>query len=154
MKTAPALGFRCRVSPTLVVMTILAALLAMVAAWLTRGPVWLHSALLVLVVVYAGAAIRGLTSSPVESLLWRAEGGVELKLRDHTLEDGKVVLGAVQDARVMGPLIVLTLRWPPRERMHLWLLPDNLDTDTHRRLRMRLAASVHHGHLSGNTDSG
>lgn len=154
MKSAPAIGFNCRVSPTLVTMTIVVAMLAMVAAWLVRGPVWLHAILFVLIVAYAGTTIRGLANPPVKALLWRGEGGVELKLRDRTLDDSKVLLGAVQDARVMGPLIVLTLRWPPRGTASLWLLPDNLDADTRRRLRMRLAASGGHGKLSGNTDSG
>lgn len=153
-KIAPAIGFQCRVSSTLVATTILMAVLAMVAAWLVRGPAWLHSLLFILIAIHAGFAIRNLASPPVKALLWRGEGGVELKLRDGALEGGKEVLGAVQDARVMGPLIVLTLRWPPRERTHLWLLPDNLDADTRRRLRMRLAATAGHGQLSGNADSG
>ncbi|MBS0381101.1 MAG: hypothetical protein JSR56_01600 [Proteobacteria bacterium] len=153
MKAAPAIGFNCRVSPTLVAVTLAVAVLAMVAVWSIRGPAWLHAILFVLIVVYAGAAARNLARPPVKALLWRAEGGVELQLRDSALEDGGNVVGAVQGARVMGPLIVLTLRWPRRGRATLWLLPDNLDADTRRRLRMRLGATGTRL-ASGNADSG
>lgn len=146
MKTAPALGFRCRMSPTLLALAILVTMLAVVAAWMLRGPAWLHPVLAVLIAVYAGTALRNLAVPPVKSLLWRAEGGVELELRD-----GREVLGSVQAARIIGPLIVLTLRWPPRERAHLWLLPDNLDADIRRHLRVRLGAG---SFASGNADSG
>ncbi|MGH8151385.1 MAG: hypothetical protein ACREPF_01455, partial [Rhodanobacteraceae bacterium] len=61
--------------------------------------------------------------------------------------------GGVSAARVLGPLIVLTVRWPPRERAHLWILPDNLDADTRRRLRVRMASDAGGDVPSGNADT-
>jgi toxin CptA len=52
------------------------------------------------------------------------------------------VEGRLRAGRVLGPLIVLRLAWAPRGRAALALLPDNLDADTRRRLRMRLSASA------------
>lgn len=154
MKAAPAIGFRYRASPGLVIATLLIAVLALIAAFNVSGPPWLHHLLVAGILASTVTAVYRLLRPVIASLLWRAEGGVELRLRDRTAENGGDALGAVQDARVVGPLIVLTLRWPPRECASLWLLPDNLDADTRRRLRMRLAASGGHGGVSGDTDSG
>ena len=153
MKSAPAIGFHCRTSWLLIAATVAVAALAIVALQLVRGSVWLHHLLVLLVTAYTALTIRGLIRPPIVSLLWRSDGGVELMLRDGVPGGGETVLGAVQGARVMGPLIVLTLRWPPRERAHLWILPDNLDADSRRRLRVRLGAGPAGGIASGNADS-
>ena len=150
MKTAPAIGFRCRVSPTLVIMTVLVSVLAVVAVLLAALPHWLHAILIACIGGYAGAALFRLLRPRMRSVLWRADGSVELVLRDN---EDTTIQGIVQNARVMGSLIVLTLRWPPRERAHLWLLPDNLDGDTRRRLKMRLGTDGVGDLVSGNTDS-
>ncbi|TAN04834.1 MAG: hypothetical protein EPN36_07270 [Rhodanobacteraceae bacterium] len=152
MKDAPAIGFHCRTSWSLIVATVAVAVLAIFALQLVRGTAWLHHLLFFVVVAYVVLTIRGLLRPPVATVLWRSDGGVDLKLRDQAQAPGREVHGIVSAARVIGPLIVLTLRWPPRERTHLWLLPDNLDAETRRRLRMRLGAS---GHFlaSGNADS-
>lgn len=153
MRAPPAIGFECRRSPSLIAATIAIALLAIAAVWISGLPYWLRMALPVFVAGYAGAMLGRILRSRVKTLLWRADGGVDLTLND-TLTDGlREVQGALQDARVMGPLIVLTLRWAPRERAHIWLLPDNLDADTRRRLRMRLGASGTGLPASGNADS-
>lgn len=153
MKSAPAIGFRCRASWLLIAATVAVAALAIVALQLLRGSAWLHHLLVLLVIAYAALSVRGLLRPSVAALLWRSDGGVELTLRDGVPDAGGTVLGAVQGARVMGPLIVLTLRWPPRQRAHLWILPDNLDADTRRRLRVRLGAGAAGGIASGNADS-
>jgi toxin CptA len=129
------------------------AALAIVALQLVRGSVWLHHLLVLLVIAYASLTVRGLVRPPVASLLWRSDGGVELSLRDDGPGGGETVLGVMQGARVMGPLIVLTMRWPPRQRAHLWILPDNLDADGRRRLRVRLGVGLASGIASGNADS-
>lgn len=152
MKSAPAIGFRCRASWLLIAATVAVAALAIVALQLLRGSAWLHHLLVLLVIAYAALSVRGLLRPSVAALLWRSDGGVELTLRDGVPDAGGTVLGAVQGARVMGPLIVLTLRWPPRQRAHLWILPDNLDADTRRRLRVRLDAGLADGTASGNAD--
>ncbi len=138
----------------LLVATVVVALLAMLAVWLSGAVQWLR-----LVLTFAAAGVGGMAAGNllrprIRSLLWRSEGGVDLVLND-TLADGRhEVRGAIQGARVMGPLIVLTVRWPPRERATIWLLSDNLDTDVLRRLRMRLGAQAGDGFASGNADSG
>jgi toxin CptA len=153
MKQAPAIGFTCRVSWSLVIATLIVGVLALVAVQLVRGPAWLHHVLHLAVVAYVAAVIIGTLRPRVRALVWRSDGTAEIRLRDDLVESGRMVQGAVGNARILGPLIVLTLRWPPRGRVHLWLLPDNLDADTRRRLRMRLGVEAVGAATSGNADS-
>ena len=153
MKAAPAIGFHYRASRLLILATSLVALLAIVAVWLSGLPRWAQLALVVGIAGSAGAAFGKLLRPRVRSVLWRSDGGAEVSLNDRLGDDRREVQGEVSAARMMGPLIALSLRWPPRERATLWLLPDNLDTGTHRRLRMRLGNAAA-GVLSGNTDNG
>jgi toxin CptA len=153
LKQAPAIGFACRVSWLLVVATLVVGLLALVAAQLVRGPAWLHHVLQLAIVAYVAAVVASMLRPRVKTLLWREDGTTDITLRDNIVEEGRTAQGAVGGARVLGPLIVLTLRWPPRERVYLWLLPDNLDADTRRRLRMRLGAEAAGAVTSGNADS-
>lgn len=154
MKDAPAIGLRYRVSWLLVTATIAVALLALVALQLMGGPAWIRHGLHLAAIAYAGVVVAGLLRPRVRSLVWHADGSTEITLRGNPAEAERSVQGAVNGARVMGPLIVLTLRWPPRARQHLWILPDNLDADTRRRLRMRLGTDATGSFTSGNTDNG
>jgi toxin CptA len=153
VKQAPAIGFTCRVSWLLVIATLVVGLLALVAIQLMRGPPWLHHVLHLGTVAYIAAVIAGMLRPQVRALVWRADGSAEITLRDNLVDSGRTVQGVVGSARVLGPLIVLTLRWPPRGRAHLWLLPDNLDADARRRLRMRLGTGSAGTAASGNADS-
>jgi toxin CptA len=153
VKQAPAIGFTCRVSWLLLIATLVVGALALVAVQLVRGPAWLHHVLHLAVVAYVAAVIAGMLRPRVKALAWRADGTAEITLRDNLVESGRTVQGAVGNTRILGPLIVLTLRWPPHGRVHLWLLPDNLDADTRRRLRMRLGAETAGTAASGNADS-
>jgi len=153
VKHAPAIGFTCRVSWLLVIATLIVGLLALVAVQLVRGPAWLHHVLHLATLAYVAAVVAGMLRLRVKALVWREDGTTEITLRDSLVAEGRTAQGAVGNARVLGPLIVLTLRWPPRERAHLWLLPDNLDADTRRRLRMRLGAETPGATASGNADS-
>lgn len=153
MRTPPAIAFHYRVSRTLVAATIAVSLLAICAVSISGSPQWLRSTLAVLVVAFGSATLVRMFRRRIRSLLWRGDGGVEIRLRGRALDDEREVQGGVHSARVMGPLIVLALRWPPREYASLWLLPDNLDPDTRRRLRMRLNTGAG-GFESGNADSG
>lgn len=153
MKAAPAIGFAYRASRGLILATLATAMLAMIAVWLSGLPHWAHLALTLGIAGIAGAAFGNLLRPRVRSLLWRADGGADLVLNDRPGDNRREAQGAIQAMRVMGPLIALTLRWPPRERAHLWLLPDNLDAETRRRLRMRLGAAAGGSPASGNTDS-
>ncbi len=150
MKDAPTIAVSLRVSGILVAAIVLVMVLALIAVSLTGAHGWVRNALFILVLVLGSTAV-GRARPRITSLVWRSDGGADIRLRDTALEDGREVQGAIQTARVMGPLIVLTIRWPPRERAHLWLLPDNLDADTRRRLRARLGAGLP---LSGNADTG
>lgn len=152
MKAAPPLGFQYRASHWLRLALPVVALLALIAVWISGAPVWLQVLLTACIVVWAGVGMGKLLHPRVRSVTWRADGGVELVL-DGGASAGREVQGAVAAARVVGPLIALTLRWPPRESTTLWLLPDNLDADTRRRLRMRLGNATAGNLLSGNADS-
>lgn len=152
MKEAPAIGFHYRASSALAVVTIGVVVLAIAALSLVGGPGWLHGLLLLAIVAYGGWSLVSLLRPPVKAVLWRADGGAELTLQE-SADPQDEVQGAIASARALGPLIVLTLRWPPRERMTLWLLPDNLDRDTRRRLRMRLGGTSAAGFASGNADN-
>lgn len=154
MKAAPAIGFACRASRSLVAATIVVAVLAIVAVWISGPPFWVRVLLVPCVGAWAGIALAGLLFPRVRSLAWQADGTARIVVHDRRTNRSGEVQGAVHAARVMGPLIVLTLRWPPRERATLWLLPDNLDADTRRRLRMRLGAVSGASLASGNADSG
>jgi toxin CptA len=89
---------------------------------------------------FAGLGTGRLLGPRVRSVLWRADGGVTLGLRDTVLHSGGEVNAQLHHARVLGPLVTLDLRWGKGDRVQLWLLPDNLDADTRRRLRMRIGA--------------
>ncbi|HEX5952757.1 MAG TPA: protein YgfX [Rhodanobacteraceae bacterium] len=153
MKAAPAIGFGYRTSRRLILVTSAVATLALVAVWLSGLPRWAHFVLTLGVAGVTGAAFGDLLRPRVRSILWRADGGADLVLNGRG-DRRHEARGAIQAVRVMGPLIALTLRWPPRERAHLWLLPDNLDADVRRRLRMRLGTRAGKDGASGNPDSG
>jgi toxin CptA len=134
--------------------TLVISLLALWAVAISGVPEWLRAVLMLSVVLSGAASLVRLLQPRVRSLLWRSDGSVELVLRDRARDDGSPAVGMLQGARVMGPLVVLTVHWPPRGRATLWLLPDNLDPDTRRRLRMRLGSGRAGAPLSGNADSG
>jgi toxin CptA len=134
--------------------TIATAALAVIAVWLSGLPHWAHFALTLGVAGVAGAAFGNLLRPRVRSILWRADGGADIMFNDRPGDNRREAQGTIQAVRVMGPLIAMTLRWPPRQRAHLWLLPDNLDADVRRRLRIRLDAQAGKDLASGNADSG
>ncbi len=61
-----------------------------------------------------------------------------MQLRERASGGQRQVHGELHAGHVLGPLITVNLRWPQRGRATLWLLPDNLDANTRRQLRMRL----------------
>ncbi len=153
MKAPPAVQFEYRVSRVLTAVVVGVALLALAALWASGLAHWTRAVLSALVAGYAGVTLGHWLRPRVRAVVWRGEGGLNLTLND-TLTDGRrEAEGALSAARVLGPLIVLTVRWPPREREHLWILPDNLDADARRRLRMRLASEGHLGLASESADS-
>lgn len=153
MKGAPALGFDYRASRALMITTWLVATLALLAIWTSGAPHWLHGLLSIAVAALLGVTVAAAVRPRVRAVTWRTDGGVELALNDALADGRHEAEGMVSSARVLGPLIVLTVRWPPRERAHLWILPDNLDDDTRRRLRARLGAEGNATASSGSADT-
>lgn len=154
MKGAPAIGFRHRPSRLVVALMLAVALLAVIAIWISAAPDWLRIALSLLVAGYAGSVAVHQLRPRVRTVLWRADGGVDLTFNDGAAGYRSETQAVITGTRVMGPLIVLALRWSPRGHATLWLLPDNLDFDARRRLRMRLGAPTQATPVSGNADSG
>lgn len=138
MTSAPPIGFEYRGSRLLMLALVAVAVLAVMAIFNSALPNLLRIALAVLVAASAGGSLVRLFRPRVCSVLWRADGSAHLGLRDTVLKPAGEVGAELHAAHVLGPLITLKLRWPDHARATLWLLPDNLDPDTRRRLRIRL----------------
>lgn len=151
MTTVPDVAVRLRATPSLLIALPVAAALAAYAVTISDAPPWLRVVLIALVAAVSGVTAARLLRPRVRSVVWRGDGTADLILNDTALEPGREVRGEVRSGRVIGPLIVLTLRWARHGRASLWLLPDNVDADTRRRLRMRLGARTGRG-ASGNAD--
>lgn len=153
MKTPPAVQFEYHASRLLMLVLVGVALLALTALWISALPHWLRGGAAALVVIYTGGSMARLLRPRIHSVRWRSDGGADLVLNTARDNGRTETLGAVYAARAMGPLLALTLRWPPREREHLWIMPDNLDADTRRRLRMRLVSEGRAGLASESPDA-
>jgi toxin CptA len=137
MRSAPAIGFEYRPSWTLALLAASLIVLAPVAVAVGGIPLWLKAVLEASALIYGAWSLWRFLHPRVRALSWRSDGSVSVKLTNRHGAEAEVQ-GALHDARVLGPLIVLQLRWT-RGAANLWLLPGNLDDDTRRRLRMRLA---------------
>jgi len=136
MRSAPTIAFEYHPSRTLAAMIVVLIMLA-VASIATSGMSWVWKSLLMIACLAYGAVALWRHARPwIRALAWQGDGDVSLTLAERgATETGQ---GSLADARVLGPLIMLSLRWP-KGRATLWLLPDNLGADTRRRLRVRLA---------------
>lgn len=152
MTQAPDITFRYRASPSLIVALVAVGVLAILAVALSGVPAWWRTVLIVVVASLGGVSLGRLLRPRIGSVAWRGDGTVALVLNDTPLDNHRETSAELRGGRVLGVLIVLTLHWPARERASLWLLPDNLDADTRRRLRMRLGSHAA-GQTSGNADS-
>ena len=149
MRSAPAIGFEYRPSRLLTAAIAALGALAVLAIGLSGALAWMKVVLGASAILYSAFALRNHLHPPVQALGWRSDGSVAIKLAARH-GAGAQVQGELRDARVLGPLIVLRLRW--REGSSgLWLLPDNLDVDIRRRLCMRL--KLDGTHASVNADS-
>src|SRR5699024_12150836 len=101
----------------------------------SRLPFIMAVASCVLVGVYARFALRGMRRQTVRAVAWRGDG----TWRVHLFGDDEVGARLASGHR-LGPAIFLVLRSERLGRTSLVLLPDNADTDTRRRIRMRLSA--------------
>lgn len=138
MRSAPAIGFEYKPSRALSACIVLLTALAWVAIALSGLPGWTIAILATAALAYAAIAFWRYRHPRVIALTWRSDGSVSLRLADRKGEAADVQ-GTLHGARVLGPLVVLHLRWPDG-RADLWLVPDNLDPDTGRRLRVRLGS--------------
>ncbi|MBU6246924.1 MAG: hypothetical protein KGN77_04135 [Xanthomonadaceae bacterium] len=133
MTSAPAIGFEYRPSRWLAVAVGVMLMLALVAVGLSGLAGWIK-------VLVGAASIAGVLASLVRQTAmpaavgWSPEAGWSLLGRD-----GVERAAELSSFRVVAGCLVLDLRCEGR-RQGLWLLPDNSDPDTRRRLRMRLAA--------------
>jgi len=134
MTSAPAIGFEYRPSRWPAIATAAMLLLAVLAVALSGLPGWAR-------LVVAGSAMAGVLVSlawrpaPPASVGWSPESGWSL-----IGADGCEAGATLVSHRVMAGCLVLELRTPRRQV--LWLMPDNSDADTRRRLRMRLAGQA------------
>ncbi|MCP1374916.1 MULTISPECIES: protein YgfX [Dyella] len=133
MTSAPAIGFEYRPSRGLALGLIGMLALAMLSVALSGLPGWgklvLASAAMALVL-----ASRMRQTTPPASVGWSPDAGWLLLGRD-----GVETPAVLASHRMLAGCLVLELRVGERRQV-LWLLPDNSDPDTRRRLRMRLAA--------------
>jgi toxin CptA len=138
MRSAPAIGFECRPSRSLSACIVVVTALALAAIATSGLRLWVNAILATGALVYGATALWRYRRPRVIALTWRTDGSVSIRLAQHAGQSEEVQ-GALQDARVLGFLIVLHLRWP-EGRAGIWLLPDNLDADARRRLRVRLGS--------------
>ena len=133
MTSAPAIGFEYRPSRGLALGLTGMVLLAMLSIALSGLPGWgklvLASGAMALVL-----ASRIRQATPPASVGWSPDAGWLLLGRDGVESPAELA-----SHRMLAGCLVLELRIGERRQV-LWLLPDNSDSDTRRRLRMRLAA--------------
>lgn len=91
-------------------------------------------ALLIILAVNANFTIKKLLNSPIKGLKY-SDGNYTLYLKN-----GKQLITELEPGTMSHPwLIVLNLKESIANTSHLlWLLPDSLSRDDHRRLRVRL----------------
>ena len=135
MKSASAIAFDLRPSRLLVAALLIVAVLAMASIWLSELRRWPVAAILI------GVAVAVLVAWTLPPLLrrrwlragWNAEGQWSL------LDTHQTAVGAqLLDWSTLGLSLRLRLRTTAGETVTVHLLPDNLDRDTRRRLRVRL----------------
>lgn len=150
MRSAPAIGFEYRPSRTLAACIVVLTVLAVLAVAWSGLPALAATVLMIGAPGYGMAALWRHLHPRIVALAWRSDGSVSIRFARHAGEGGEVQ-GSLQDARVFGFMIALRIRWPGG-RAGVWILPDNLDADTRRRLRVRLRCDAAHG-ASVNADN-
>ncbi len=137
MPSAPTIRFEVRPSPSLLIVHLLLSVLAMVAVWLGMfGQATARTLLLAAIVAVWLVGVWRILHPRLRHVHIGADG-VRLQLAS-----GETVEAQFLGGRAMGPIVMLELVWahPQRGQVMLWLMPDNADADTRRRLRMLLSA--------------
>jgi len=135
MKSAAAIAFELRPSRLLARALVGIALLALLAIGLSglRHWPWIAVAIGLIVAVTVLRTLRRLRHSRWRRAGWNADGGWTL------LDGAQIAVGAhLLGWRAFGLNLLVRLRTAAGEAVTLCLLPDNLDRDTRRRLRVRL----------------
>lgn len=135
MPSAPAIGFELKPSRHLALACAVMLLLAGLALWLSAVPTVPSLAVTAMLLVLGWHGWRYWRADRWRALALDAQGRWQLHGRDGG-DHPATLLGQ----RVLGPYIVLQLECGGR-RHGLLLGPDNLDADSRRRLRTRLAQS-------------
>lgn len=134
MASAPAIGFEYRPSRLIRRLRWSVAGLAVLALMLSGVGLVTQVGLGLLLIAGLGLA-HWQRVTPPTAVGWHPASGWTLRMAD-----GSDVAVTLRSFRVLAGCIVLNLTGGG-VRHDLWLLPDNSDADTRRRLRMRLAAS-------------
>jgi toxin CptA len=135
MKSATAIAFDLRPSRLLTLALALLAALAVTAIWLSRlgqSPL-IAAAASAVVALLVRQRVARLWQLRWRRLGWNADGN--WLLLDAAQAQAKAEL---RGWSALGLVLLLRLRTAGGENLSLQLLPDNLDRDTRRRLRIRL----------------
>ena len=135
MTSAPTISFDYTPSRLLMAAVLAMLALAVMAALLAGLPLALRIGLAAAALAYAGISLRACMYPRWCAVGWRSDGSWLLRDRK-----GQEHAAELVTARVLGVLIVLTLRAVNSRTAALVLTPDNLDCERRRRLRMRLRA--------------
>lgn len=136
MKSVGAIAFDLRVSRLLVAAVAAVVVLALAAIWLSRlreWP-WFAAAASLALAGYAAYALSQPYRLRWRRVGWNADGSWLLQDADHAIASAQL-----QGWSAFGLTLLLRLRSAAGEPVLLFLLPDNLDRDTRRRLRVRLS---------------
>ncbi len=134
MKSAAAIGFDYRPSRWFAACGVGVWSLALLAVAVCGMPAWSKIAVVIIASIYAGWALRDFLRPPCTHLRWHAAG----HWRAHDA-GGEEHIAELRHASVVGGLIALSFRSTSFGKISIVLLPDNCDSETRRRLRVRLA---------------
>lgn len=135
MKSAGAIAFELRPSRLLIAALATMAGVSLVAIWGSGlyATAWLAATVSLVALVAVTRTIWRLHDSRWRRAGWNADGFWTL------LDATQTAVGAqLLGWRAFGLTLLLRLRSDAGEAVTLYLLPDNLDRDTRRRLRVRL----------------
>jgi toxin CptA len=135
MKSVPAIAFDYAPSRWLLAAIVASMMLAMLALERSGLDLWLKLVLGAAALVYGAKSLHTFLKPPFTHIFWHSSGHWRL----HDASSGREQVASLRSATVLGMLIVLTLQFAPKRTLALVLLPDNCDSETKRRLRVRLA---------------
>lgn len=135
MKSAIAIAFELRPSRRLIAAATAVAMFALAALWLSglREMVSIAAVASLVVVMAAIRALRPLYAPRWQRACWNADGAWILSDATQTSTSAQLLGWSA-----FGLALLVRLRDDAGEAVTLYLLPDNLDRDTRRQLRVRL----------------